>query len=680
MKAPQDWVAHLQAHLRQGSVNEAIALAEARLEDSPTDRTALDAVVRLAAQLRAPTRPVQALLRAAEALPGDAAFQAQVVTVLQSLGARQEALLVLKRNAAASAAFFPQVRAGHAAYALEAFEDAALFYLRATQAEPRNADAHYNLGLAYRRLQQVPAAMAAFDAALACNAQHVDALTERAALWRADLNRVRARADLAQAAALAPNQFNVVFNLATFEEEEGNLEQALSLMMRADALAPDRGEVLSLLLQLQREAAAWTTLDAHTARLRSLIAAGRTRGITPFTLLLSDFTAAEQRAVAAAWCSERYGNPAPIVRPPRPAGTRLRVGYASSDFYAHATAYLLTQLLEQHDRSQFEVIAYSWGQDDGSPERARIVRACDQFVEIGALSDEAAAQRIAQDGIDILVDLKGLTNRARPGIFLRRPAPLQINYLGYPGTLGHPAWDAVIADATVLPPALEAHFSETVVRLPLCYQCNDNTRAIDQRPTRAEAGLPDTGFVFGSFNQIAKVGPALFAQWMHILVAVPDSVLWLLAPHPLAQHRLRSAAQRQGIGAERIIFAPRLPQSAHLARLGLMDLALDTLPCNSHTTASDALWAGVPVLTCVGDTFAGRVAASLLTHCGLTELITNTLPDYTARAISIASVPAAHAALRQKLADPASLPIFNATQTVRALELAFRNLHQRIPH
>jgi protein O-GlcNAc transferase len=676
MKAPQNWVALLQEHLRAGRAQEALALAQARLEDSSTDRTALDAFVRLAVQLREPARAVPALVRAASALTHDEVFQTQVVSVLQSLGARDDALAILKRIAEATDRFAPQVQAGNAAFALGVFADAAYFYERAVRAQPEHADAHYNLGVAYRRLGKAEAALPALTAALTANPQHVDALSERAGLWRAQGERALARADLERALGLAPTQFNVVFNLATLEEQEGHLERALDLMVQADALAPERGEVLSLLLQLQREAADWPPTEAQTARLRALIGQGRTSGISPFPLLLGDFNASEQQSVASAWCRTRYGSPAPVVRPRAPASARLRVGYASSDFSAHATTYLLTQLLELHDRSRFEILAYSWAPDDGSPERARIVQACDHFVEIGALSDEAAAQRIASDGIDLLVDLKGLTNLARPGIFLRRPAPVQVNYLGYPGTMGHPAWDAVIADAVVLPPALAAHFTETVVRLPVCYQCNDNTRAIDVTPTREQAGLPAQGFVFGSFNQIAKVGPALFARWMQILVAVPDSVLWLLAPHPLAQDHLRKAAQHHGIAATRLIFAPRLPQSAHLARLRLMDLALDTLPCNSHTTASDALWAGVPLLTCIGDTFAGRVAASLLTHCGLAELVTSSLADYTARAVSIASVPAAHAALRQQLANPASLPIFDATQTARALESAYLALHQ----
>ena len=319
---------------------------------------------------------------------------------------------------------------------------------------------------------------------------------------------------------------------------------------------------------------------------------------------------------------------------------RIRVAYLSADYHSHATSQLAAGLFDTHDKNRFETVAISFGPDDTSAMRGRLMRAFDRFIDVRDKSDGAAAALIREMEIDIAVDLKGFTQDGRPGILALRPAPVQVNYLGHPGTMGARYIDYLIADRRIVPDGHERHYSEKIVYLPDSYQANDRKRRIAERtPTRADEGLPETGFVFCSFNGSFKITPELFDIWMRLLKAVEGSVLWLLDDNPAAVRNLKREAEARGVSTQRLIFAPRRPVEEHLARHRLADLFLDTLPCNAHTTASDALWAGLPVLTCTGDTFAGRVAASLLSAVGLPELITDSLPSYEALAMKLARDP-----------------------------------------
>jgi predicted O-linked N-acetylglucosamine transferase (SPINDLY family) len=365
-------------------------------------------------------------------------------------------------------------------------------------------------------------------------------------------------------------------------------------------------------------------------------------------------------------------------RPSRPPGGRLRIGYvASEEFANHAVAHLAVGLFEQHDRERFEVVAYSFGADDGSDYRKRVRAAFDRFVEIGTLNDTAAAARIAADGIDILVDLKGYTSGARPRLFGLRPAPVQVNYLGYPGSMHLDALDYIVGDSSVLPREDFAACSEAVVWMPHCYQANDDRQAVAaSRPTRAAEGLPEKGVVFCCFNRSYKIERAVFAAWMRILKAVPGSVLWLLPTNAATEANLRAAAAANAVDAARLVFATRQRKPEHLARHALADLFLDTYTYNAHTTGSDALWAGVPLITRAGDSFAGRVAASLLRSVGLPELITATLPEYEQLAIDLARDERRRAALRARLAhNRMTMPLFRTADYARHLENAFERMH-----
>ena len=351
----------------------------------------------------------------------------------------------------------------------------------------------------------------------------------------------------------------------------------------------------------------------------------------------------------------------------------MRLAYLSADYREHATAYLAAGLFERHDRSRFEVIGVSYGPDDHSPMRQRLMRGFDRFVDVQSRGDEETARLLREMEVDIAIDLKGYTTGARPEILSYRPAPVQVSYLGFPGTMAAPFIDYIIADRWVLPEADRPYYAEQVVYLPDSYQVNDAARAIAGNvPTRAEAGLQQDAFVFCCFNNSYKIMPPVFEVWMKLLREIPESLLWLLEDSREARRRLQHAAQASGVDPKRLVFAARVAPAEHLARHRLADLFLDTLPYNAHTTASDALWAGLPVLTCVGTTFAGRVAGSLLRAVGLPELVTHSLHDYETLALRLARAPALLADVRSRLArNRATAPLFDPERFRRHLEAAY---------
>jgi predicted O-linked N-acetylglucosamine transferase (SPINDLY family) len=333
-------------------------------------------------------------------------------------------------------------------------------------------------------------------------------------------------------------------------------------------------------------------------------------------------------------------------------------------------------IFEHHDKERFETTAISFGPDDGSEIRARIKRGFEHFLDVRGMGDEAAAQLLLERDIDIAVDLKGFTENSRPGILARRPAPIQVNYLGFPGTMGAEYIDYIIADRVVVPEEQQRYYAEKVVYLPHSYQCNDASREIAGEPSsRAAVGLPEGCVVFCSFNNVYKITPQLFGIWMRLLKAVDGSVLWLLQSNDTAACNLRREAEARGVEAERLAFAASAPPAQHLARMRLADLFLDTLPCGAHTTASDALWSGLPVLTCQGEAFAGRVAASLLHAIGLPELVTDSLAEYESRTLELARDRSTLAALKAKLAAHRHThPLFDMDLFTRNLESAYTRM------
>lgn len=360
---------------------------------------------------------------------------------------------------------------------------------------------------------------------------------------------------------------------------------------------------------------------------------------------------------------------------------RLRVGYVSSDLRDHAIGYLMAELFESHQRGNVEVFAYYCGPPSNSELTARIKSAVEHWVEIRGMSDDEAAQRIGADGIDVLVDINGHTRDARTAVFARRPAPVQVNWLGYPGTMGTSSHHYIIADGWIIPEGSEIYYSERVARLP-CYQPNDRKRQIaPERPTRQEAGLPDDAFVFCCFNGAHKISRPTFDRWLDIMNRAPGSVLWLLATSAETMNRLAEHAERKGVARERIVFAPRQHNALHLARYPLADLFLDTAPYGAHTTASDALWMGVPVLTLSGRSFASRVCGSLVRSAGLTNLVVTRPEDYVERAVALANNRSEVEAYKAKLeAGRHTCQLFDTDLLVRHLEELYRTMcldHQK---
>ena len=367
----------------------------------------------------------------------------------------------------------------------------------------------------------------------------------------------------------------------------------------------------------------------------------------------------------------------PIAKYPKEQ--KIRVGYYSADFHNHATGYLMAELIELHDHHRFECIGISFGPKHHDQMQLRLEQSFDQFIDASAMSDIQIAQLSRELKIDIAVDLKGFTQHCRTGIFAYRAAPIQVNYLGYPGTMAAEYMDYLIADKVLIPEQSQGAYSEKIVYLPHSYQVNDRQRVISDKVfTRAELGLPEQGFVFCCFNNNFKILPAMFESWMRILKAVEGSVLWLYQDNEGAVDNLKKEAKARGVDPDRIIFAKRLPLEEHLARHRQADLFIDAFPYNAHTTASDALWAGLPVLTLMGQSFAGRVAASLLTAIGLPELITTTPAAYEALAIELAKSPEKLTALKQKLSNNRlTTPLFNTPQFTQDLERAYVQMYER---
>ena len=402
--------------------------------------------------------------------------------------------------------------------------------------------------------------------------------------------------------------------------------------------------------------------------------------INPFPLLALNDDALLHKKSSEIYIQSRYPfNPVlePILK--RPQSQKIRVGYFSADFHNHATGYLMAELFELHDKSQFELVGFSFGPIVNDEMRQRLEKSFDQFIEIGKKSDLEVAKLSRDLNIDIAVDLKGFTQDARTGIFAHLAAPIQVNYLGYPGTLGADYIDYIIADKTLISPELQSYYSEKVIYLPNSYQVNDRKRLISDRQfTKQELGLPENRFVFCCFNNNYKILPVTFEGWIRILKAVEGSVLWLLQDNSWAVENLKKEAEKQGIAPDRLVFAKLLPLPEHLARHRLADLFLDTFPCNAHTTTSDALWTGLPVLTLMGSTFASRVAASLLNAVGLPELVTTNQADYEVLAIELAKSPKKLADIKLKLArNRLTTPLFDTPLFTKNLEAAYIKMMER---
>jgi predicted O-linked N-acetylglucosamine transferase (SPINDLY family) len=529
--------------------------------------------------------------------------------------------------------------------ALGSYQEAIAAFRKATSLKPDYPEAYCNAGKSFAQMGLASEALAAFNTALKLDSGLAEAWKGRGSLL-----------------------------LESRQYDEAIL--AFEAALRAD---PEIEYVPGDLLHAKAHICDWHGLSEDWSKVIHALRAGA-RVCAPFPLLASPASAADQMTCSAIYAADRIppGGVA-LWRGERSAHQRLRVGYLSGDFREHPTSHLMVGSFEQHDRARFETIAISYGADDGSALRNRLTAAFDQFVDVRQKSDPQIATLIREMEIDIAVDLTGYTGGMRPNVLVQRPAPLQVNYLGYPGTMGAAFIDYILADRILIPPEHRTFYSEQIAYLPGSYQMTDAMRAVaDVTPTRAQAGLPEHGFVFCSFNNSFKLAPEIFDVWMRLLRAVEGSVLWLLAGSPTCVRNLRSEAQSRGVAPDRLVFAPRITSAEHLARQRLADLFLDTLHYGAHTTASDALFVGLPVMTYLGATFSSRVAASLLHAIGLPELITNSLAEYEALALTLACDPDRLGAVRQRLLqNGARYPLFDTKAFTRNLETAYQVMWER---
>ena len=564
-------------------------------------------------------------------------------------------------------------------------------FQRSVQIQPRNFKALNNLGSVWNDLGHSGQAVACFQQALEV-APHAAALHNNLGNALRALGQIdNARSCFERALQLAPDLAEAHHALGHLWKQKGRVAEAIACYQRAVQLEPDHPAPLGDLVHLLQHACDWRELPDLTRRAIDGLSRNAQGGafdpMAPFSCLAfvdpastaaQQLQCAQQRARgilhrAASTAKERSS---PLVSVPKSV---IRIGYLSPDFREHPVARCVVELFEQHDRSRVTLTGYSTGPDDGSALRKRVAGAVDRFVDLQNATDAEAAERIAADGVEILVDLAGYTGEARTAILAQRPAPVQVNYLGYPGTTGAEFIDYILVDDFVVPAGRQPFFSEKLVHLPECFMVRDGRMELaGQPPSRSACGLPEQGVVFCAFNNSFKIGPAIFNVWMELLKETPGSVLWISEANALMVANLRNEAAARGVATDRLVFAPRLPGLAeHLARYRLADLFLDTFPYNAHATACDALWAGCPVLTCSGESFASRVAGSLLRTVGLPELITSGLDEYRDMALRLARDSGQRAALRDRLqTNGTSSPLFDSTRFARNIEQAYETMRE----
>ena len=557
--------------------------------------------------------------------------------------------------------------------------EASVAYAKALELEPRAADALDGMGNILQDEGRLDEAVERHRAAIGISPRNAS-LHNNLGCALVRMNRLNEAVDsFRQAVSLQPDFASAHMNLGNAYGLLGACDLAIRSHQAALGLRPGDAAIRGCLLFEMQNICDWSRLD-ELCELQRRGIDDSSQTILPFSLLSIPTTAQEQLQCAMIFGKRQSALVAAdrerlAFRFDRTRDARLRIGYLSADFHEHATAHLTAELFELHDRRRFEITAYSYGPDDSSPMRARLKRAFDRFVDIGPLSHAAAAAVIHADRTDILVDLKGYTQHARTEIVALRPAPVQVSFIGYPGAMGAGFIDYIVGDRFVTPRERAVDYREKLVLIPGSYQPNDRKRPVAPAASRSELGLREQSFVFCCFNQTYKILPGTFTIWMRLLDAVPSSVLWLLESNRWAAQNLRREARNRGVDPARLVFAPKLPLARHLGRMQAADLFLDTLPCNAHTTASDALWAGLPVLTLPGDTFASRVAGSLLNAVGLPEMIVGSVEEYEALALKLAREPQRLAALREKLArNKAAAPLFDTPAFVRHLEAAYARM------
>jgi protein O-GlcNAc transferase len=666
-----------------GRLDEALTCAHQAIERAPRDVDALHARARVFLAQQEPARAVEDLGLAIQMCGHDASLWIDRGSALFKMGQVQEALADYDRALTLAPNEWEALfNHANALFGLQRYEEALADYDRVIADQSAFALAYFHRGNTLRRLGRPQEALDSYSAACSQDPTHVAAIIGTGNAQR-DLDRpADALRSYDRALSLEPENIEALRRRGLCLLLLRRPEEAVDCMQRVielDAQAAQEHEVVGTLLHARLLSCDWRDYEQTVAAIICGVRAGQR--ITPPSFLPAFADSPEiQYRCASSYVADRWGSivaPAPGQRPQRHA--RVRVAYVSADYHEHPVSMLMAAVFEGHDRDAFEVIGVSLRPPDSSPLGRRVQAAFDVFLDASTMSDRDAAEWMRKREVDIAIDLTGYTAGLRPGIFAMRGAPIQVSYLGYPGTSAAPYIDYLLADRWVIPEEQARFYSEKIAYLPDCYLPHDDGRA---RPgnvfSREIWGLPADGFVFCSFNAHHKITPAVFDVWMRLLQAVPASVLWLAEGSDAIVRNLSHAARTRGIDAARLIFAPRLPNIAdHLARHQAADLFLDTFPYNAHTTASDALFAGLPVLTYCGTSFAARVAASLLQSAGLPDLICPSLSQYESAALDLARNPARLLELRNRLSNARTGPPFDTRHFCRSLESAYRTMLKR---
>jgi predicted O-linked N-acetylglucosamine transferase (SPINDLY family) len=702
------------AHHQRGRLDQAVVLYREVLQSSPRHFDALHLCAVIAAQRGDPASALGMFDRALKIESGNAAALNNRGMALRDLGRLEEALADFDRAARIRPDLLDAlVNRGNVLRDLKRLEAAVADYDRVLRAQPGHVLAHFNRGNALQDLGRHEEALASYDSAIEAQPDFADALNNRGNALR-DLRRSdEALESFRRALAIRPDFAGALHNYANALQDMKRSAEALECYDHAISLEPgfaqahyNRGNALvelkrlgealesydraleldpgheylhGIRMHIRMRMCEWANFEGDVAELEDKLARGE-KASNPFPILSLSGSAQCQRQAATVWAREKFAQwrALPGIRPRERHG-RIRVGYFSADFRDHPVAQLTADMFERHDRSRFQVTAFSLGPDSDDPVGCRVRAAVEEFIDVRTLSDGQVALLAREREIDIAIDLGGYTEGARAGIFALRAAPVQVNFLGYPGTSGAPWMEYLLADAMIIPQDARPWYSEKIAYLP-SYQPNDSKRAFPLNAvTRAESGLPETGFVFCCFNNNYKITPSVFESWMRILRAVDGSVLWIAGMDAGAMENLRAEAVRRDVAAGRLVFAARVPQMEdHLARLRLADLFLDTQPYNAHTTASDALWSGVPLLTCPGETFASRVAASVLLAAGLPECVAPTLEAYESEAVGLAMDPERLGRLRRKVdQNRLTARLFDTGRYVSAIEDIYSQMYAR---
>lgn len=717
---PDDAMSAAVEHHQAGRLNEAVEIYRWILDHRPDDEFVLHLMGIASAEGGDPETAVELIEKAIRKNPGIAAFHVNLGNFIAQLGRLDEAATAQRRALAIdpdniqahnnlgtvlrrqgkldeaadcyrlALAIDPDdaelhYNLGNVHRDREHASEAIGCYRRAVELRPGYADAWNNLGLTQQTLGHWDDAAASYRQALVVAPDHVDALNNLGTTLQAMGDSEGAMKAYQQVLSKAPDYAQAYFNMGSIQQEIEDPKGAAASFEKVLELDPDNSDAFASLFDVRESVCDWreqdTTFQHLVALTEQQIAAGTKTSMNPFRALARPLQPSMQLALARTWAAEIERH----MEGPLNAHAysfqgrdhdRLRVGYLSNDLGYQPMTDLIQGLPGLHDRDRFEIFIYSFHEDDGSAYRKRIEADSEHFVDIMAMSHGESTQRIFDDEIDILVDLKGFTQNTRLEILALRPAPVQVGYIGFPGTTGASFLDYVLTDEIVTPRDMAPHYSEKFALLPNCYLMTDDGQAIPgHRFTRAECGLPEDAFVFCCFNAPYKIEPGIFDVWMRILSQVPNGTLWLLRGHPLGEANLKREAEARGIAGDRLVFAGKMAKEDHLARHACADLFLDTFYYNAHTTAVDALWMGLPVLTCPGQHFVSRVSASLVRAIGMPEMIMASLDDYERHAVRLATDPEDLRRLGDKLvANRRATPLFDSTRITRNLERAYQGM------